>query len=110
MSTLLASLNPSRWFTGLWRNPDFVKLWSSLTITHFGGQVTFLALPLTAALLLSATPFEMGVLTALESIPFALFGLFVGVLVDRAPKLPIIVWSDIGRALALLVVPLFAWL
>ncbi|HYL89130.1 MAG TPA: MFS transporter [Burkholderiales bacterium] len=95
---------------GLWRNADFVRLWTSLTITHFGGQITFLALPLTAALLLNATPFEMGVLTALESIPFALFGLFAGVLVDRAPKLPIIVWSDIGRALALLVVPLCAWL
>ena len=94
---------------GLWRNADFVRLWTSLTITHFGGQITFLALPLTAALLLDATPFEMGVLTALESVPFALFGLFVGVLVDRAPKLPIIVWSDVGRAVALLVVPLCAW-
>ena len=95
---------------GLWRNADFVRLWTSLTITHFGGQITFLALPLTAALLLDATPLEMGVLTALESVPFALFGLFAGVLVDRAPKLPIIVWSDIGRAIALLVVPLCAWL
>ena len=95
---------------GLWRNADFVRLWTSLTITHFGGQITFLALPLTAALLLNATPFEMGVLTALESVPFALFGLFAGVLVDRAPKLPIIVWSDIGRAAALLLVPLCAWL
>ncbi|MBV9192029.1 MAG: MFS transporter [Betaproteobacteria bacterium] len=94
---------------GLWRNADFVRLWTSLTITHFGGQITFLALPLTAALLLNATPFEMGVLTALESIPFALFGLFAGVMIDRAPKLPIIVWSDIGRALALLVVPICAW-
>ena len=95
---------------GLWRNADFVRLWSSLTITHFGGQITFLALPLTAALLLDATPFEMGVLTALESVPFALFGLFAGVLVDRAPKLPIIIWSDVGRAAALLIVPACAWL
>ena len=94
---------------GLWRNADFVRLWTSLTITHFGGQITFLALPLTAALLLDASPIEMGVLTALESVPFALFGLFAGVLVDRAPKLPIIVWSDVGRALALLLVPLCAW-
>ena len=94
---------------GLWRNADFVRLWTSLTITHFGGQITFLALPLTAALLLDASPIEMGVLTALESVPFALFGLFAGVLVDRAPKLPIIVWSDIGRALALLLVPICAW-
>jgi MFS family permease len=95
---------------GLWRNADFVRLWSSLTITHFGGQITFLALPLTAALLLDATPLEMGVLTALESVPFALFGLFAGVLVDRAPKLPIIIWADVGRAAALLIVPLCAWL
>src|SRR5205814_7310190 len=95
---------------GLWRHGDFVRLWGSLTITHFGGQITFLALPLTGALLLDATPLEMGVLTALEALPFALFGLFAGVLVDRLPKLPIIVWSDIARALALLAVPLCAWL
>jgi MFS family permease len=103
---------PSRldaWFDGLWSNYDFRRLWISLTITHFGGQITFLALPLTAALLLSATPFEMGVLTALESLPFALFGLFAGVLVDRSKKLPLIIWADIGRALVLLAVPIAAW-
>ena len=66
MSTLLATLNPGRWFTGLWRNPTFVTLWGSLTLHHFGGQVTFLALPLTAALVLNASPLEVGILTALE--------------------------------------------
>ena len=96
--------------TTLWRNGDFLRLWTSLTITHFGGQITFLALPLTAALLLDASAFEMGVLTALEALPFALFGLLAGVMVDRAPKLPIIVWSDIARGVALLAVPLCAWL
>lgn len=109
MAHLLQLLNPARAFNGLWRNRDFVRLWSSLTITHFGGQITMLALPLTGALLLNATPFEMGVLTALEAVPFALFGLFAGVLVDRAPKLPIIIWSDIARGAALLAVPLCAW-
>jgi len=97
-------------FQGLWRNGDFVRLWVSLTLTHFGGQITLLALPLTAALLLQASAFEMGILTALESIPFALFGLFAGVLVDRAPKLPIIVWADLARGAALLAVPIAAWL
>ena len=109
MATILKQMHPRRWATGLWRNPDFVKLWASLTITHFGGQVTFLALPLTAALLLNATPFEVGVLTALEALPFALFGLPAGVLVDRLPKLPIIICADVGRALALLAVPACAW-
>ncbi|MBZ0251662.1 MAG: MFS transporter [Burkholderiales bacterium] len=110
MNTLLDRLHPRRWLTGLWRNPDFVKLWGSLTITHFGGQVTFLALPLTAAIMLNASPFEVGVLTALEALPYPLFGLFAGVLVDRARKLPVIIWADIGRGLALLAVPVCAWL
>src|SRR5258707_673072 len=84
MANLFRRLNPTRALNGLWRHGDFVRLWSSLTITHFGGQITFLALPLTGALLLDATPLEMGFLTALEALPFALFGLFAGVLVDRA--------------------------
>ncbi len=109
MSTLLASLKPSRWLTGLWRNPDFVKLWGSLTIVHFGGQITFLALPLTAALVLNASPLEVGVLTALEALPYPLFGLFAGVLVDRARKLPVIIACDVGRALALGMIPVCAW-
>ena len=109
MESLLSRLHPDRWLTGLWKNPDFAKLWGSLTITHFGGQITFLALPLTAALVLDASPFEVGVLTALEALPFPLFGLFVGVLVDRAKKLPIIIASDLGRAAALLAVPVCAW-
>src|SRR5216683_1031318 len=110
MASLLNTLHPNRWLTGLWRNPDFVKLWGSLTLVHFGGQITFLALPLTAALVLQASPFEVGVLTALEALPYPIFGLFAGVLVDRAKKLPVIIACDIGRGLALLAVPACAWL
>src|SRR6267143_1541831 len=62
MANLLRRLNPTRAFNGLWRHGDFVRLWTSLTITHFGGQITFLALPLTGALLLDAI--SMGVLYA----------------------------------------------
>src|SRR5205809_2796770 len=108
MATILKQIHPRRWVSGLWRNPDFVKLWGSLTIVHFGGQITFLALPLTAALVLNASPFEVGVLTALEALPYPLFGLFGGVLVDRARKLPIIIVCDVGRALALGLVPVCA--
>ena len=107
---LAARLLPSRWLTGIWRNPDFAKLWGSLTITHFGGQVTFLALPLTAALVLHATPLQVGVLTAMGALPYPIFGLFAGVLVDRARKLPVIVAMDVGRGLALATIPLCAWL
>ena len=65
----------ARSFTGLWRDPEFMKLWSSMTITAFGAQITNLALPLTAAVMLSATPMQMGILVALETLPFALVSL-----------------------------------
>ena len=98
-----------KYFGKLWRSRDFRTLWISLTITHFGGQVTFLALPLTAALMLNASPLEMGILTAVEALPYTLFGLFTGVLVDRSKKLPLIIMADVGRGLALLAVPIAAW-
>ena len=110
MASILATLHPRRWFTGLWLSSDFRKLWGSLTIVHFGGQITFLALPLTAALALDASPLEVGILTALEALPYPLFGLFAGVLVDRARKLPVIIAADVGRGLALLAIPVCAWL
>ncbi|HZZ92866.1 MAG TPA: MFS transporter [Usitatibacter sp.] len=110
METILKVLHPRRWLTGLWLNGDFRKLWGSLTITHFGGQITFLALPLTAALMLNASPLEVGVLTALEALPYALIGLFAGVIVDRTRKLPVMVAMDLGRGIALAAVPVSAWL
>ena len=107
MSTLQGKFG--RLFRGLWRDADFRRLWTSLTITAFGGQVTNLALPLTAAMLLSATPWQMGVLVALETLPFALVSLHSGVLIDRVRKLPIIIAADVGRGLALLAIPVAAY-
>ena len=107
MSTLRRRL--ARRFTGLWLSADFRRMWLSLTITSFGAQITNLALPLTAALMLHATPLEMGVLIALETLPFALFSLHAGVLIDRIRKLPIVIAADVSRALALAVIPLAAF-
>src|SRR6186997_2477939 len=100
----------ARRFTGLWLSADFRRMWLSLTITAFGAQVTNLALPLTAALLLHATPLQMGILVALETLPFALVSLHAGVLLDRVRKLPIVITSDVSRGLALLSIPICAWL
>jgi len=99
----------ARAFTGLWRNPEFMKLWTSMTISSFGAQITNLALPLTAAVLLHATPWQMGVLVALETLPFALVSLHAGVLIDRVRKLPIVIVSCIGRGIALLAIPVAAY-
>ncbi len=99
-----------RRFRGLWLSRDFRRLWTSLTITSFGAQITNLALPLTAALLLNATPMQMGILVALETLPFALVSLHAGVLLDRVRKLPVVIVSDIGRGLVLLAIPIAAWM
>jgi hypothetical protein len=107
MSTLYRKLGMR--FTGLWRNPEFMKLWVSLTVTAYGSQITNLALPLTAAVLLHATPWQMGVLVALETLPFALVSLHAGVLIDRVRKLPIVIAADVGRGIALLVIPVAAY-
>jgi len=92
----------------LWRHRDFMKLWVAETISLFGSQFTMLALPLIAAITLQATPAEMGVLSAVETAPFLLIGLFAGVWVDRRRKRPILIAGDIGRALLLISIPLAA--
>jgi MFS family permease len=96
-------------FNGLWQHADFKKLWAGETISHFGTQITALALPLTAVLVLKATPLQMGILVALEFAPFLLLSLFAGVWVDRLPRRPILIVGDFGRAAVLLLVPLAAF-
>lgn len=95
-----------RW--GLLGDRDFRLLWGSFTITTFGAQVTNIALPLAAALLLGASPLQMGILIALEALPFALFSLPAGVWIDRTRKLPLILWTDWIRAVVLLAIPIAA--
>lgn len=50
---------------GLWRHPDFLKLWAGQTVSLFGSAFTTLALPLTAVLVLGATPLAIGLLAAI---------------------------------------------
>jgi MFS family permease len=90
----------------LWRHHDFLRLWSAETISQFGTQVTFLAMPLAAVVVLDASPFEVGLLTTLEFLPFLLVGLQAGVWVDRSRRRPLLIASDIGRAVALATVPI----
>lgn len=93
----------------LWRHGDFMKLWTAQTLSMLGSQVTLLALPLTAVLVLSASPFEVGLLTALGYLPFLLVGLPAGVWVDRLPRRPVLIVADLGRAMILCAIPvLFA--
>lgn len=90
---------------GLWRHPDFMRLWVGRTVSRFGTEITFLALPLTAVIFLDASPVQMGILAALGSAPSLILGLGVGVWIDRLRKRPVMVVASYGRALLLLTIP-----
>jgi MFS family permease len=91
---------------GLWRHPDFVKLWSAETVSQFGTQFTVLALPLAAIDVLHASAFEVAALTTVEFLPFLLVSLPAGVWVDRLPRRPILIAGDASRALLLASIPI----
>jgi MFS family permease len=90
---------------GLWRHPDFLRLWSAQTLSQFGSQISALALPLAAILVLDASAFEVAVLGTVEFLPFLLFALPAGVWVDRLHRKPILVLGDAGRAVLLASIP-----
>jgi MFS family permease len=89
----------------LWRHPDFLKLWAGDTVSQFGSQVTLLAVPTVAILILHAGPFQVGVLSALEFAAFPTLGLVAGVYADRLRRRPIMIVCDLGRMLVLGSIP-----
>ena len=99
-----------RWSWGLLYRPDFRNLWVAQTVSVVGSQFTSIALPLTAVLTLRATPLEMGVLGAAVNAPVLLVGLFAGVWVDRLRRRPILIATDLGRAMLLGAIPVAALL
>ena len=91
--------------TGLGRNPNFVHLWGAATISTFGSLVTRTALPFTAILLLDASPSALSVLHIAELLPGFVVGLVAGAWVDRLRRRPILIATDLLRALLLVTIP-----
>jgi len=90
----------------LWRHRDFLLLWGGQSVSEIGSAITVLALPLAAVVLLDASTFQVGVLTAMSTLPFLLVALPAGALVDRAAKHRLMMWCDVGRLLLMASVPL----
>jgi MFS family permease len=95
-----------RRYAGLLRERDFRRLWLAQTVSQVGTQVTNLALPLVAILVLQATAFEVALLGAIEFLPFVFFTLPAGAWVDRLPKRRVLIAADLGRAAILALVPI----
>ncbi|MBK9342941.1 MAG: MFS transporter [Dehalococcoidia bacterium] len=98
----------SRFLTGLWAKPDFVRLWAGTTTSTFGSLIGQIALSFTAITFLDATAPEVAVLGASQLVPGFLVSPFAGVWVDRLRRRPIMITADLGRAAALATVPLAA--
>jgi len=92
----------------LWRHRNFLLLWSGQTVSEMGSAVTQLALPLTAVIVLRASTFQVGALTAASYAAFALIALPAGAIVDRRAKRRLMIWCDAARVLIIGSVPLAA--
>ena len=89
---------------------EFNKLWAGQSVSLLGTALTLFALPTLAVLVLRATPVQVGALSALETVPFPVLGLIVGVLADRFSRKRIMVVADLVRFVALATIPVCALL
>src|SRR5258708_23383597 len=85
----------------LWRQRNFLLLWCGQSISQVGSQVTIWALPLTAVLVLRASPMQTGFLTAASIAPHVLAGLRSGAWEDRVWRRPPMRAADLRLPLLL---------
>ena len=77
-------------------------------MSELGGSITQIALPTVAIFQLHAGPFELGLLSAFQRLPFPLLALPIGVWIDQLPRRRVMILADIGRMLALASIPIAA--
>ena len=88
----------------LWRQRDFLLLWSGQTVSRLGSQVSNIALPL-LVLALTRSPSQAGFIAAAQSLPYLLLSLPAGALVDRWDRQRVMILCDAARFLAVGSVP-----
>jgi MFS family permease len=80
--------------------PEFRKLWTANAISNLGDGVTFVAGPLLAASL-TRDPLLVAGLAFAQRLPWLLFSLVSGVLVDRLDRRRLMATVDVARSLLL---------
>lgn len=101
-----AEAGPAQARISLWRRADYVKIWTASTISLMGSQVSLIAIPYIAAVVLHAVAFQVAMLGMFEMLPFIIFALPAGAWLDRVRRRPVLIAGDLGRALALLTIPI----
>ena len=107
MSEPMAAAGPAPDSSGpsLWRDRNFLAVWSASTISVFGSLITRTALPFAAILVLDAGPLEISAIRSAELIAALFVGLVAGAWVDRLRRRPIMIWADLGRAALFITIP-----
>lgn len=90
--------------TSLWRNRNYLLLWSGQALSDIGGAISELAFPL-LVLSITHSPEQAGFVGALRALPSLLFSLLAGVLVDRWDRKRVMLFCEVGRALSLASIP-----
>jgi MFS family permease len=92
------------------KNPAFRWYWSAATVGGFGVAVTVVAVEVFIVNVLEASEAEVGFIRAVQFLPYLLLGLIAGALVDRWRKKPTLVWTNLGRGVLLLLLPVLWFL
>ena len=97
--------------TLLRENRSFRTFFAGQSVSLLGDQITLIALPLVAVLVLDASPAQMGYLAAAALLPNLLFSLHAGAWVDRrGRRRQTMIAADLARAALLVSVPVAYWL
>lgn len=80
----------------------FERLALSNLLAQSAEQLSLAAVPLVAVLLLQAGPGEIGLLASIQSLPFLLLSMPLGLLADRSSRTRLMTLAEALRALALL--------
>jgi len=87
------------------RHRDFLWLWGGQTVSQIGSQVTIVALPLVAIVVLKASTMEVGLLSTATTSAYLLIALPAGVLADRASKRRVMLCCDLASLVVIGSVP-----
>jgi MFS family permease len=88
----------------------FWRYWAAMAVSQTGTAVTAVALPLVAVTTLSASAFEVSLLTTATYLAWAVISLPAGVIVRRLPLRATQIVMDLIRAAAIASIPLAWWL
>lgn len=86
--------------SALWRNRDFMLLWSGQAVSSLGTAITQTAYPL-LVWDISHSAALVGLVGGIGTLPYVLLSLVVGALIDRWDRKRVMILCDIGRALNL---------